>query len=78
MPPGIKAELIDGVVYMPSPLSYDHGDSHIATAYWLGHYASETPGVKVSDNATTILGPRSEPQPDVSMRIQPEFGGRTE
>jgi len=77
MPPGIKAELIDGVVYMPSPLGFDHGDSHTATVYWLGHYESETPGTQASDNATIILGRRSEPQPDASLRIRPEFGGRT-
>ena len=40
-------------------------------------YAENTPGVKVVDNATTILGWKSEPQPDASLRILPEYGGRT-
>jgi Uma2 family endonuclease len=77
MPPGVKAELIEGVVYMPSPVGADHGRSHSASMAWLIFYATETPGVEVQDNATTILGPRSEPQPDASLIIRPEFGGRT-
>jgi Uma2 family endonuclease len=77
MPPGVKAELIDGVVYMPSPVSYNHGGDNFLTALWLGLYAIETPGIQGLDNTTTVLGPRSEPQPDVSMRILPEFGGQT-
>jgi hypothetical protein len=27
MPPGTRAELIDGVVYLPSPVGLDHGDA---------------------------------------------------
>jgi Uma2 family endonuclease len=77
MPPGVKAELIDGVVSMPSPVGSDHSLSHAATIYWLAHYATETPGVEVHDNATTILGARSVPQPDALLRIRPEFGGQT-
>ena len=44
---------------------------------WLDYYAEHTPGVQVLDNATTILGWKSEPQPDGLLRIQPECGGRT-
>ena len=29
------------------------------------------------DNTSTALGPKSEPQPDVQLRILPECGGRT-
>ena len=46
MPPGIKAELIDGVVYLPSPVGLDHGDSHASTAIWLGFYAIDTQGLE--------------------------------
>jgi Uma2 family endonuclease len=77
MPPGIKAELIDGVVYMPSPVGNDHGDSQGDAIFWLGYYTTETPGVKSSGELTTILGSRSEPQPDAVLRIRREFGGRT-
>ncbi len=36
-----------------------------------------TPGIEAMDNATTIIGWKSEPQPDGLLRILPEYGGRT-
>ena len=77
MPPGFKAELIDGVVSMPSPVSDEHSDAHSVVIGWLIFYAMKTPGVKQSVDLTTILGSRSEPQPDAALRIRPESGGRT-
>jgi hypothetical protein len=77
MPPGTRAELIDGVVYMPSPLSLAHGLADAPVTVWLDYYAENTPGVQFAPNATTILGWRSEPQPDGLLRILPECGGRT-
>ena len=78
MPPGTRAELIDGVVYMPSPVGIEHGLAHVSVIMWLGYYAEQTPGVQVLDNATTILGLKSEPQPDGLLRILPECDGRTQ
>ena len=40
-----KAELIEGVVYVPSPVSVDHGESHFDFVTWLGTYRARTPGV---------------------------------
>jgi Uma2 family endonuclease len=77
MPPGTRAELIDGVVYMPSPVSLVHGLADAPVTVWLDYYAENTPGVQFAPNATTILGWRSEPQPDGLLRILPECGGRT-
>lgn len=77
MPPGTRAELIDGVVYMPSPVGSEHGEAHVPVIMWLGQYAENTRGVKALDNATTILGWKSEPQPDGLLLILPECGGRT-
>jgi Uma2 family endonuclease len=77
MPPGTRAELIDGVVYLPSPVGSAHGRAHVPVIIWLGHYAENTPGVEVLDNATTVLGWKSEPQPDALLRVLPERGGRT-
>jgi Uma2 family endonuclease len=77
-PPGFRAELIDGVVrVMSSPVSYFHGRSHRSSIIWLGYYEENTTGVEVLDNASAILGRRSEPQPDAMLRILPEHGGRT-
>jgi Uma2 family endonuclease len=77
MPPGTRAELINGVVFMPSPVSREHGKVHVPVIVWLDYYAEKTPGVEVLDNATTILGWKSEPQPDALLRILPECDGRT-
>jgi Uma2 family endonuclease len=77
MPEHVKAELIEGVVYMPSPLRIDHGEVHGEVITWLKLYKAATPGTRVADNATTILGPFSEPQPDASLLVSPEYGGRT-
>ncbi len=77
MPPGTRAELIGGVVFMPSPVGRDHARAHVPTIVWMDRYAEATPGVEVLDNATTVLGRESELQPDVLLRILPEYGGRT-
>jgi Uma2 family endonuclease len=77
-PDGVKAELIGGTVYMASPLGRPHGQYHkeLGGALWM--YKSRTPGVEVLDNATTILGEESEPQPDLELRILTEYGGKSE
>ena len=78
MPPGIRAELINGVVLMLSPVTPAHGRAHLPTLVWLDYYAENTPGLEVLDNASTAMGLKSEPQPDVLLRILPEFGGQTQ
>ena len=77
MPPGTRAELIGGVVYMPSPVGARHGRRSTASLYWLLRYEVATLGVEALDNVTTILGPRGEPQPDASLRILQSHGGQT-
>ncbi len=77
MPPGTRAELINGVVYMPSPVGPEHGIAQVPVIVWLDYYAEQTAGLQVMDNATAILGRKSEPQPDALLRILPEFGGQT-
>ena len=69
MPAGTRAELIGGVVYMPSPVGRAHGIRHKAALYWTAHYERFTPGVESIDNGTAVLAVNSEPQPDVSLRI---------
>ena len=65
-----KAELIEGVVYMPSPVRYEgHGLQHSSLNTWLGVYSASTPGVAVSDNTTVRLDLDNEPQPDILLRI---------
>ena len=76
MPDVKKAELIDGVVYMGSPVRFGkHSEPHAALLTWLGTYAAFTQGVRLGDNATVRLDSDTEPQPDALLRIEPEVGG---
>lgn len=75
-PEGTRAELIGGVVHMPSPLKRPHGRIHSVVVHWLSEYELHTPGTEVLDNATQIQGPTSEPQPDAGLLILPEKGGQ--
>lgn len=72
-----KAELIEGVVYVPSPVRAEHhADPHFNMITWLGVYCSATPGLIGSDNATVRLDLENEPQPDILLRLEPGLGGR--
>ena len=62
---------------MPSPVGLAHSDAQLPALVWLDYYAENTPGVRALPEVTTILGWRSEPQPDGLLRILPECGGRT-
>src|SRR5918912_4518761 len=77
MPHLKKAELIEGVVYVPSPVRYrHHGAPHALMIGWLVQYAAGTPGVEVGDNSTVRLDLDNEPQPDCLLFIQPGHGGQ--
>jgi hypothetical protein len=77
MPEGVKAELIEGVVYMASALRRPHGTHHPELSLAFTVYKAFTPGVEVGDNMTAILGERSEPQPDLILRVESECGGQS-
>jgi Uma2 family endonuclease len=72
-----KAELIRGIVYVASPLTLGHGVNHLPLGTALFAYGSRTPGTQAADNATILLGDESEPQPDLFLRILPEYGGQS-
>ncbi|GIV85965.1 MAG: hypothetical protein KatS3mg052_2972 [Candidatus Roseilinea sp.] len=77
MPNVKKAELIEGVVYMPSPLHVSaHAEPHATIVGWLWTYAVNTPGVRLADNATLQLDMDNEFQPDVMLFVDPALGGR--
>jgi Uma2 family endonuclease len=77
MPHVKKAELIEGVVYMPSPVRFErHGPPHWRLIGWLAQYAANTPGVEGGDNCTTRLDRDNEPQPDIVMFVDPAKGGQ--
>jgi Uma2 family endonuclease len=77
MPPETRAELVGGIVYMPSPLSIDHGEDDNDISGWLFHYKAFTPGVSSPNNATVKLDPAGEPQPDCQLRVPRELGGQS-
>lgn len=77
MPHVHRAELIEGVVYLPSPVSaVDHGEPHFDLITWLGLYRARTPHVRGGDNSTLRLDLDNEPQPDGYLRLVEERGGQ--
>ena len=88
-----KAELIEGVVYIPSPdffpehwdrapmaspVSFEnHASPHFNVITWLGQYAAFTQGVEGGDNGTIRLDPDNVPQPDAFLLISPSRGGQS-
>lgn len=66
-----KAELIEGVVYVASPLRfYSHANPHAIIMGWLSTYWFATPGTLLADNPTLRLDGSNEPQPDAVLFIE--------
>src|SRR5579862_5874805 len=77
MPNLKKAELIEGIVYMGSPVRLGHhGQPHGIAMTWLGVYWGSTPGLYFGDNVSIRLDDDSMPQPDAVMIIEPARGGQ--
>ena len=76
--PDLKyAELINGVVHMPSPVSHNHGRNDYRIAEWTAGYLALTPGIEGMLNTTWLMGEKNAPQPDLSLRILPGYGGQS-
>lgn len=74
-----KAELIEGVVHMPTPVHFtQHSQPHVDVVAWLGVYRAATPGVVGGDNATVRLDYENVVQPDALLRLEPGLGGRSQ
>jgi Uma2 family endonuclease len=76
MPHLKKAELLEGVVIMPSPVHDIHARPHALVVAWLSAYRVATP-VDLLIEVTVRLDEANEPQPDALLRIPPEAGGRS-
>jgi len=78
-PAHIRAELVEGIVYVMGPPVSEpyHGRPHGRFITWLGIYEIYTPGVSIGDNASVRLDSENEFQPDALLRVVPECGGRT-
>jgi Uma2 family endonuclease len=78
MPHIKKAELIEGVVYVASPVRIKrHANPHGKIITWLGVYEAATPGVMLGDNPTVRLDLDNEPQPDALLRLERACGGQS-
>jgi Uma2 family endonuclease len=77
MPHVKKAELIEGVVYMPSPVSASHSKAHGYVMGWLSTYCAATPRVALHDNAALRLDLDNEVQPDALLRLEAGAGGNS-
>jgi Uma2 family endonuclease len=76
MPGRKRAELLEGVVYMPSPVGKPHGKTDWMVAAWLGVYASATPGCDGSVESTWLMR-EDAPHPDCALWLLPEYGGKS-
>jgi Uma2 family endonuclease len=78
MPHIKKAELIEGVVFVASPLRFrPHARPHAQIITWLGTYEAFTGGVEVGDNPTVRLDLDNEPQPDAVLLLNQNLGGQS-
>jgi Uma2 family endonuclease len=78
MPRHQKAELIEGVVYLASPLRFEsHAEPHGHVITWLGVYEASTPGVRLGIEPTVRLDRNNEPQPDGVLLITPTAKGQS-
>ena len=73
MPALKKAELIAGVVYMPSPVSLTHSGFDGLAQLVLISFAARTPGCEYLPNATWLML-ESAPQPDICLSWLPASG----
>jgi Uma2 family endonuclease len=72
-----KAELVEGVVYVASPVRVGfHGAPHACVVGWLFAYRARTPGVQLADNATVRLDAPNEVQPDACLWREEPGGPR--
>jgi Uma2 family endonuclease len=72
-----KAELVNGVVYVPSPVRFlHHGRPHGLVMLWLGTYCLRDSELLLADNTTVFLDDRSEVQPDAFIWRQEPGGPR--
>jgi Uma2 family endonuclease len=72
-----KAELVEGVVYVASPVRADmHGEPHASIIGWLTVYRARNPDIRLDDNATVLLDADNEVQPDACLWREEPGGPR--
>ncbi|HEY9624411.1 MAG TPA: Uma2 family endonuclease [Crinalium sp.] len=77
MPHLRKAELIEGIVYVPAALRFrSHGQPHGNIIGWLWTYQVATQGIALGVEPTIRLDLDNEPQPDAVLLIEESCGGQ--
>jgi Uma2 family endonuclease len=72
-----KAELIEGIVYVASPLRFQqHAEPHSRLVTWLGIYTAFTQGTLSGIEPTVRLDLDNEPQPDIVLILDEAVGGQ--
>jgi Uma2 family endonuclease len=62
-----KAELVEGVVYVASPVSPFHSEPHGDVVGWLFTYRVQHPDVQLNVDSTVLLDADNEVQPDACL-----------
>ena len=73
-----KAELIEGVVIVGSPVHRQHSRPHFQFSAILGVYCAHTPGLIAGDNESVVFDGDNELQPDLFVGIDAARGGQLE
>ena len=71
-----KAELIEGVVIVGSPVYRRHSVPHSKFGTLLGIYCAHTRGLEIADNQSVVLDQDNEVQPDICVWIDTPHGRR--
>jgi Uma2 family endonuclease len=71
-----RAELVEGVVYVTSPVSARHGEPHANVMLWLGTYKLSDPELRLHDDTTVFLDVDNEVQPDACLWYEQPGGPR--
>jgi len=77
MPEDFRAELVGGIVYVETRTKVQHGANCVLFGVALLTYENATLGTESSSCTTVLLDEFNEPEPDLLLRICPEFGGQS-
>jgi Uma2 family endonuclease len=67
MPELKKAELIEGVVFLASPVSLDPSEGHTALVGWIATYKARHPHVRAHTDGSVRLDADNQFQPDIFL-----------
>ena len=75
-PETTRAELVEGVVYVSSPVGPRHSQAHGWMVGWLVAYQARHPELQIHVDMTVVLGDANEVQPDACLLREDPGGPR--